>query len=210
MLVKLPNAGQELFVVRYHSWPLGLLTGCLLGLLYTLCYKFHVCCQPVLYSPETNAEQKVRLMTTDTPVEIVMAEQNEDIEACFPVMVGLRPHLKARSFVARVRQQQASGYHLVYLQAHSAIRSVAGFRLLDTLAWGKILYIDDLVTLPDAQGQGYAGHLIDWLVDYARARQCDQIHLDSGYQRHAAHRFYLGRGFVLASHHFALKLDETM
>jgi GNAT superfamily N-acetyltransferase len=138
--------------------------------------------------------------------QITFAETDEDIRRCFPAMYVLRPHLTGREFVEQVRRQQQQGYHLVLLREQEQVKCVAGFRLLEFLAWGKVLYIDDLVTEPGEKRQGYGGHMIDWLIGYAREHACNQVHLDSGYQRHDAHRFYLGKGFTLSSHHFALKL----
>jgi GNAT superfamily N-acetyltransferase len=53
---------------------------------------------------------------------------------------------------------------------------------------------------------GYGTKLFDWLVDYARAENCQQLTLDSGVQRFAAHRFYLRQRMEITSHHFTLKL----
>jgi GNAT superfamily N-acetyltransferase len=138
---------------------------------------------------------------------IRLANTDDEIQKCFPPMSVLRPHLEAHRFVERVRQQQIDGYHLVALYADGIICSVAGFRLFDTLAWGRIVYVDDLVTAPEARQQGCAGRLLAWVLDYARAQGCQQAHLDSGYQRHEAHRFYLGQGWTLSAHHFAQALD---
>jgi len=141
-------------------------------------------------------------MTTD----ILFAEIDEAIQRCFPAMHVLRPHLVAGEFVARVRRQQQQGYRLAFLHDQGAVKSVAGFRVQEHLAWGKVLYIDDFVTLPDALRKGYGGRLMEWLIDRARAATCDAVHLDTGYHRHDAHRLYLRYGFELSSHHMALKL----
>ena len=37
------------------------------------------------------------------------------------------------------------------------------------------------------------GRLVDWLVEYARAEGCDELHLNSRVQRFDAHRFYLNK-----------------
>jgi hypothetical protein len=52
-------------------------------------------------------------------------------------------------------------------------------------------------------GKGYAGALLDWIFAKAKELHCDQVHLDSGYQRHDAHRLYLKKGMKLACHHFS-------
>jgi hypothetical protein len=48
--------------------------------------------------------------------------------------------------------------------------------------------------------------LLDYVIDYAKEHNCAQVHLDTGYQRNAAHKVYLARGFQLNCHHLALDL----
>lgn len=52
---------------------------------------------------------------------------------------------------------------------------------------------------------GAGGYLMNWFKSHALKRGCKQIHLDSGVQNFAAHRFYLRQGFDIASHHFSIK-----
>jgi GNAT superfamily N-acetyltransferase len=136
---------------------------------------------------------------------IFLAQDEQAIRSCYPVMAELRPHVQPDEFVARVRRQtELAGYQLAYLLAGD-VKAVAGFRLSECLAWGKFLYVDDLVAKSDARSKGYGGALFDWLVDYAKAANCDQFHLDSGVQRFAAHRFYLHKRMSIEAHHFGLK-----
>src|SRR5690606_27981341 len=83
--------------------------------------------------------------TTSQPV-IRIADSDEEIARCFPVMRELRTHLAEDDFVPRVRLQQRNGYELGYLEDAGAVRAVAGFRVLENLASGRVLYVDDLVT----------------------------------------------------------------
>jgi len=137
---------------------------------------------------------------------IALAETDGDIARCHEVMRFLRPHVQAQSFVERVRRQQSAGYKLAYLEDEGGVRSVAGYRILENLAWGKFLYVDDLVSVESARSAGHGGALFDWLVERARADACDEFHLDSGVQRFGAHRFYLTKRMDITSHHFAFKL----
>lgn len=138
--------------------------------------------------------------------EIFIASTDAEIEACFPAFSALRPHLEQQDFLAQVRRQQAQSYQILALRHEGAVKSAAGFRFAEFLAWGKVLYIDDLTTLPGETSRGFAGALLDWLVDHARHHRCQGVHLDSGYTRHAAHRLYLHKGFRLGSHHLSLDL----
>lgn len=140
-------------------------------------------------------------------MNIAHAETEPDIARCQPVMLELRPHLAGQDFVTLVRRQQKTGYLLAYLEDDGEVRSVAGYRFLEMLCCGKILYVDDLVTHVDCRSAGYGGRLFDWLVEQARAAHCNEFHLDSGVQRFDAHRFYMCHGMSIVWHHFSLKLD---
>lgn len=138
---------------------------------------------------------------------IAIALSIQEITDCFPVMKELRAHLELADFIDRVRRQQKQfDYQLAYLQVDLRVRAVAGFRISESLAWGKFLYIDDLVSSSNNRSQGYGTELFNWLVDYARTHNCQQLTLDSGVQRFAAHRFYLRHRMEITSHHFTLKL----
>lgn len=137
---------------------------------------------------------------------IALATSDAQIAVCFPIMAQLRPQLAQGDFVSRVRRQQQEGYLLAALQVEGSAVAVAGFRLLESLAWGRILYVDDLVTDAARRSQGHGEALMDWLIAHARAAGCDEVHLDSGVQRFGAHRFYLARRMDITCHHFALKL----
>ncbi|OUL37287.1 GNAT family N-acetyltransferase [Nostoc sp. T09] len=139
---------------------------------------------------------------------ITLAKSDAEIERCFVIMQALRPHLIANDFVSRIKRQEQQGYQLAYLEDEGSIKAVAGFRIAESLSWGKFLYVDDLVTLESERSQGYGTNLLNWLVDYAKANACEQLHLDSGVQRFAAHRFYFKQRLEIRAYHFAINLIQ--
>lgn len=139
---------------------------------------------------------------------LFLATTDAEINACFDAFKALRPHIDPNDFLSQVRRQQLQSYHILALALEGRVASVAGFRFGEFLAWGRVLYIDDLSTLPEYRGRGFAGLLMDWLIDRAKAEGCHALHLDSGYARHAAHRLYLNKGLRMTSHHFALVLGD--
>ena len=137
---------------------------------------------------------------------VQLAETDAEILLCFPVIAELRPHLIEAQFVERVRRQQReSGFQLAFVE-DGGVKSVAGFRIAEFLAWGKILYVDDLISTAAQRSKGHGKLLLDWLVARARAAGCAQFHLDSGVQRFEAHRFYLRERMIISAHHFSLTL----
>lgn len=136
-------------------------------------------------------------------VVIHIPQTDAELEACFGAFAVLRPHLTVAQFLPQVRRQELQGYKIAAIKDAEQVVSAAGFRFCEFLAWGRVLYIDDLTTLPSARGKGYAGTLLDWLTEQAAQEGCDAVHLDTGYTRHAAHRLYLSKGFEMTSHHMA-------
>ena len=139
--------------------------------------------------------------------EIRLLKTVEELHEAFPVMVQLRPHYDEQQFVEQATRQFTAGYHLAACFLDGKLSSLAGYRYVENLYAGRNLYVDDLVTDENRQGAGTAKALFEWLVSEARKNGCGQLHLDSGVQRHRAHRFYLDRGMIISSHHFQMLLD---
>jgi GNAT superfamily N-acetyltransferase len=136
-----------------------------------------------------------------------IAETEAEIEACYPVMHELRPYLSNEEFVSRVQAQRKQGYELAYVEEEGQPVAIAGYRVGQNLAWGKFLYVDDLVTASEYRSRGHGATLLRWLQEQAVARGCDQLHLDSGVQRLDAHRFYQREGMEISSYHFKMVLS---
>jgi GNAT superfamily N-acetyltransferase len=141
-------------------------------------------------------------------MEVRIADTEDQWRRCFPVIAQLRPHLSEEEFLARVRRQQARfGYRLAYVEEGAQVQAVAGFRFSKSLCDGPYLYVDDLVTDLDHRSQGFGHFLFDWLLATARSEGCSVVGLESGVQRHDAHRFYLRKRMRIGSYHFSLRLD---
>jgi len=140
--------------------------------------------------------------------DVKLAQSDSDIARVYPVMKELRTHLKnAEEFRERVRRQQAqSGWRLIYVEDAAVPVAASGFRISEWLAWGKTLYVDDLICLESHRGKGFAESLMLWMEELARAEGCEQFHLDSGTFRLPAHRFYHRLGLGITSFHFQKKI----
>lgn len=135
---------------------------------------------------------------------IRVVETDQQILACHEVMHQLRPHRAREAFVQRVRLQQQQGYHLVCLSLDGRPAALAGFRILENLFGGRVLYVDDLITDDAQRSLGLGSKLMTWLLARARDEGCDHLDLDSGNQRKDAHRFYLREGMRQDSLHFSM------
>lgn len=143
-------------------------------------------------------------------MNIDIATSDAEIAACYPVMRELRPHIPEAEFLARIRRSERSGYRLIRLKEGDRAVAVAGVRVGENLAWGRFLYVDDLVTAADQRSKGHGARLLAWIRDYAVRQGCAQLHLDSGLQRLDAHRFYAREGVEKTGYHFAETLGLAL
>ncbi|HEY1663648.1 MAG TPA: GNAT family N-acetyltransferase [Verrucomicrobiae bacterium] len=136
-------------------------------------------------------------------MKITHATTDEEIAACFPVMQQLRTHFDLAAFLTTVQRMKAEGYHLVFI-ADPDVRAVAGYRKMEMLATGPVLYVDDLVTAAEHRSRGYGKALLAWLLEEAKKQECQYLELDSGLKRLDAHRFYELNGLEKAAFHFSI------
>ena len=135
-------------------------------------------------------------------MKITIAQTPDDVAKCWDAMAALRPHLVREEFVATVMEMFDTGYHLAFIEEDGRAVAAIGYRFLHFLLHGRHIYIDDLTTLPSARKKGYGRALLDHVFSIAAERGLAVVTLDSGPQRHDAHRLYLNSGFSIASLHF--------
>jgi len=140
-------------------------------------------------------------------ITIIPALTDEQILDTRDVLRQLRPAITEDAYLPTVRRMMDSdGYHLVALLESGVVRAVAGYRFMEMLYCGKILYVDDLNTDDRRRSAGFGGLLIDWLKREAAAHGCGELHLDSGVQREQAHRFYFRERLTISAYHFRVRL----
>lgn len=96
-------------------------------------------------------------------MSIRIAQTDEEILACYPVVSQLRPHLDRDHFLEQVWRQTDAGYRLAFLEVDGSPVTIAGFRILEKLSSGRVLYVDDLVTDSSARSEGYGARVLEWL-----------------------------------------------
>jgi len=127
-------------------------------------------------------------------------------------LLELRPRLESvERITSQIDAQRSTGYRVAasFEDGDEDAAAVAGFRVSHNLAWGRFLYVDDLVTRGELRGRGHADAVMAWVEREARRQGCGELHLDSGVgpEREDAHRFYFRHGMRIASYHFARSLN---
>ena len=113
----------------------------------------------------------------------------------------LRPQLPA-AYAARMREIFAAGGRMAVVVTDGEVVSVAVWRLIEDTNTGRRVYVDDLVSDAARRSTGAGRLLLDWLEDKARHLGCAALTLDSGVQRHDAHRFYFREGMTILAYSF--------
>jgi GNAT superfamily N-acetyltransferase len=134
------------------------------------------------------------------------AATDAEVSATFPVMRQLRPHLGEEVYRRGVRRLRRAGYRLAFSAEDLEVRCVAGFRVVEFLAYGRFLYVVDLVSAEGVRSEGHGKRMLDWLIGVAREEGCSTLQLDSGVQRRVAHRVYFREGMKISSYHFSIAL----
>jgi GNAT superfamily N-acetyltransferase len=140
-------------------------------------------------------------------VSIVPVTTDQQIMATCDVMLQLRPALTLVAYLPTVRRMmEADGYRLAAVYEQGVVRAVAGYRFMEMLYCGRIMYVDDLNTDEPCRSKGYGGLLMDWLKNEAKVNGCGELHLDTGVQREHTHRFYFRERLTINCYHFRVSL----
>jgi len=108
-------------------------------------------------------------------MSIKIAESDAELARAGDVLLELRPGFTKDALIAQIRAQQQSGYRVAYLESAGEVLCVAGFVVGTKLAWGKHLYVDDLVTAERHRSTGAGKRMLDWLKAHALAVGCRRL-----------------------------------
>lgn len=123
-------------------------------------------------------------------------------DVALPVLRELRPHLTREMLEQVLEEGRAQGLRFTALFKDEICVAVAGWRVIANTSAIRKLYVDDLSTTSTEQSHGHGATLLNALMERGRDLGCRSIELDSGVQRHAAHRFYLRERMDINAHHF--------
>src|ERR1700749_4051187 len=127
-------------------------------------------------------------------MECKHAVTKTDIEICKEAILEFRSSLDSKTVVDQIFQMiNIEGFELAFIPNEDNTKAAAfiGYRKLNLLRTGPMIYVDDLFTFSEFRGRGYAGALLDHVARQAADAGIKSIHLDSGYALHTAHRLYL-------------------
>lgn len=148
-------------------------------------------------------------MTEAAEGRVRVAEYTRDPAPLAGVLRELRPQYGSDAEITDALRRVIRSQGLRVFGAHvgdaASPCGAVTVRLVESLSWGRFLYVDDLVTSAEMRGRGVAGHLMDRVEELAAESGLEgKVQLDSGVGEHraAAHAFYGSRGMWIAGFHF--------
>ena len=123
-------------------------------------------------------------------MEISECQSSVEISEAWQVMSQLRSSIDQQTFELRVADARKNGYRLFVAKQEGRIVGAIGWRILSDLAWGRSLYVDDLVVDENYRSSGIGKGMLSFAKDEAINDKCNNLRLCSGFAREQAHRFY--------------------
>ncbi|WP_099156860.1 GNAT family N-acetyltransferase [Virgibacillus ndiopensis] len=118
-------------------------------------------------------------------------QSQKDIMEAFPVMKQLRTHLDETAYLDLVMDAQAKdSYRMFALINDREIVAVTGFKPMITLYYGRFVWVCDLVTHANYRSKGFGEKLLNYVHEWAKENNYENVALSSGIKRVDAHRFY--------------------
>jgi GNAT superfamily N-acetyltransferase len=143
-----------------------------------------------------------------SPARLTLRDHTADPRPVLRTLLQLRPVPATREALLERLQVTIERNDEVVLGVHrdgeeDAI-GVATYKIVHNVAYGRVLYVDDLVTDADARRLGVGGFLMDELERRRDELGCDELQLDSAPtpERAAAHAMYFRRGMRITCFHF--------
>lgn len=126
----------------------------------------------------------------------------EGFRTAFSLLKELRPDLDLKKATLQLKEMVGSGYRMVAFVQEGEMIGLAGFAITANFALGKKMYVEDLVTTASWRSKHVGRQMLKHLEELAEQEGCRAVHLDSGVQRHASHKFFLNNNYQILAHHF--------
>ncbi len=121
----------------------------------------------------------------------------------------LEPELTVATIHARLVEMAGQGYACVGCFENDALLGIAGFSIRTHCFSGRVMFVENVVFLPEARGLGMGESLMAWLEGRARALGCAMLTLDAYARNVRARAFYSRLGYDPRGVHFVKELGRA-
>jgi len=118
-------------------------------------------------------------------------KQESQLDAIFPIIKQLRPHLNIANFKELIVQMSSENYEVwACLNAEKEILAIAGIRVYTDFVRGPHLYIDDLICDQRHRSSGVGAFLLHEIEKVAMAKGIPNLRLSCVIENLGALKFY--------------------
>ena len=148
--------------------------------------------------------------TAATTKPIVIEAFDDDAYALLPrLFLLLEPALSVAIVQERAQRMYADGWRCIGARADGELVAMAGYSRRIHLFSGPVLYVENVIVLPEWRTHGLGQALMQWIEAHAREAGCSKITLDAYAVNLSAQAFYKRLGYDPSGVHFVKDLDAA-
>ncbi|WP_202406401.1 GNAT family N-acetyltransferase [Pontibacillus yanchengensis] len=138
---------------------------------------------------------------------VMELHNKKDWIKAFPIMKQLRNQLTQATYLTMMEEMKQNGYRLFAYEEEGDIVALAGVIIDTCFAWGRYVWVHDLVTNEHVRSQGYGRRMLQFIEEWGKEQNCEQVALSSGLEKELAHQFYEHKmGYKRKSYVFRIML----
>jgi len=129
-------------------------------------------------------------------------------EVILPLLCELYPSIAQEVLLQRVYKVIVTDWQCEILKEEEEIIALSGYRIMDRLCYGKFMYIDHFIVDQAYRDSSTSAHILDHLIEIAKAEDCESIILDTFVTNSKAQRLWLNNDFNIVGFHFQRLLEN--
>lgn len=138
---------------------------------------------------------------------VIRLIEEQEMESIIPLWKQLNPNIAEDLLMSRLKNMLGQGYQCVGVIDAGKLIGISGIWLLNKYYIGKHIEPDNVFILPEYQGKGIGGLLMNWIFEYGKSLDCEASELNCYTGNEAGQRFWAAQGYEVVGYHFRKKLE---
>jgi GNAT superfamily N-acetyltransferase len=126
----------------------------------------------------------------------------KELLSIYPLIRQHHTSMKDADFADLTKDLNDTKYKTIGCYQDEKLVATVGFWIGVRFYCGRYMYVNNFVVDKSQRGNGIGSQVMTWLEKEAKKLGCNAVVLDSYVTNHAAHKFYLNRGYIISNFHF--------
>lgn len=131
----------------------------------------------------------------------------DHIHTILPLLNELDLSIGNEMLNKRLDEMVNNGYECLGLYAENKLVGICGIWTLYKYYVGKHIEPDNVYIKPEYRNSGVGKKLVNWLIEFAKSRNCKTIELNCYKENQQGNDFWVKNNFFLLGNHYQLKLE---